>query len=542
MGVVAMTEFTPWPAAEAELYRRKGMWTNQPLFNVLQKEAADKVALIDECQQWTYGQLNQSARSLAQGILNLGLKTGDTVILQMPNFGEFYEVFFACLMAGIRPVVALPAARATELTALAMVSGAKAYFGFDQFHGYHYEKLAQQLRVETSIQWGVLAGNDHHQVPLANLCNDEPNFELPKIDANDIAFFQLSGGTTGIPKLIPRTHNDYYYSVRRSAVVCGFLHTTRYLVALPAAHNFPLSSPGALGALWAGGSVVLASQPTASHCFELIAKHKVTVTALVPPLLLSWLNEVPNQHQDLSSLSLIQVGGAKLGADVAKRVTPVFGCKLQQVFGMAEGLVNYTRLDDEVDTIYHTQGRPMSSEDQVKVVDEADQPVHSGDVGLLLTKGPYTIRGYYNAPEQNARAFTSDGFYRTGDLVTQDSNGNISVVGRQKEQINRGGEKFATEEVESWLLSHPDVFNAAIIPVPDEVLGEKSCAYVEAKSGISVKQLKQFLFELDIATYKIPDYLLFIDQLPKTAVGKIDKKSLRQHFDLGQRQHSGSHS
>ncbi len=209
-----------------------------------------------------------------------------------------------------------------------------------------------------------------------------------------------------------------------------------------------------------GGRVVLASGGSPDEAFALIEKERVTITALVPPLAMIWLDAKASRHNDLSSLQVLQVGGAKFSAEVAKRIRPTFGCTLQQVFGMAEGLVNYTRLDDSEEMIIHTQGRPMSEFDEVRVVDENDCDVKTGEVGRLLTRGPYTIRGYYKAEEHNAKSFTPDGFYRTGDLVKINENGYLVVEGRDKDQINRGGEKVATEEVENHLLAHHSVHDA----------------------------------------------------------------------------------
>ena len=293
-----------------------------------------------------------------------------------------------------------------------------------------------------------------------------------------MAFFQLSGGSTGVPKLIPRTHDDYIYSLRGSAEICGLDAASVYLAALPVAHNFPLSSPGTLGTLYAGGTVVIARNPSPDEVFPLIERERVTITALVPPLALIWLEAAAARRPDLSSLKVLQVGGAKFAAEAAARVRPVLGCTLQQVFGMAEGLVNYTRLDDPDDIVVNTQGRPISPDDEVHVVDDDDRPVEPGEVGHLLTRGPYTIRGYYNAPEHNARAFTPDGFYRTGDLVRRDAAGYLTVEGRAKDQINRGGDKVAAEEVENHILAHPAVMDAAVVAMPDAFLGERSCAFV----------------------------------------------------------------
>jgi 2,3-dihydroxybenzoate-AMP ligase len=339
---------------------------------------------------------------------------------------------------------------------------------------------------------------------------------------------QLSGGSTGLPKLIPRTHDDYIYSLRISADICRLDGSSVYMAALPAAHNFPLSSPGILGTLYAGGKIVLAPRPNPDEAFPLIAREGVTITALVPPLALIWMEAAARRH-DLSCLRVLQVGGAKFSPEAAARVRSVLGCTLQQVYGMAEGLVNYTRLDDPEDVIIHTQGRPMSPYDEIRVVDEEDREVGDGETGQLLTRGPYTIRGYYNAEAHNAKSFTSDGFYRTGDLVRLAPNGCLVVEGRVKDQINRGGEKVAAEEVENHLLAHPDVHDAAVVSMPDEFLGERTCAFVIPRGRTpAADELRAFLRERGLAAYKLPDRVEITDRFPQTAVGKVSKKALRE--------------
>ncbi|MNW51929.1 2,3-dihydroxybenzoate-AMP ligase [compost metagenome] len=196
---------------------------------------------------------------------------------------------------------------------------------------------------------------------------------------------------------------------------------------------------------------------------------------------------------------------------------------------MAEGLVNYTRLDDPEDIIVATQGRPISIDDEIKILDDEDKEVAPGEVGHLLTRGPYTIRGYYKADQHNARAFTRDGFYRTGDLVRLSPDGNVIVEGRAKDQINRGGEKVAAEEIENHLLAHPGVHDAAIVAMPDEYLGERSCAFIIPYEMVpTVTELKKFLRERGLAAYKIPDRIEFITAFPQTSVGKVSKKALRE--------------
>ena len=350
--------------------------------------------------------------------------------------------------------------------------------------------------------------------------------------ADQVAFFQLSGGSTGTPKLIPRTHNDYFYSIRQSVVICELSTDCIYLCALPAPHNFTLSSPGALGVFYAGGTVVVGPDPSPASCFKLISQHQVTLTSLVPPALHLWLNEIasdPKQHcAALSSLKMIQVGGAKLSATIAEKVDTVLGCQLQQVFGMAEGLVNYTHSTDDQWHINNTQGTPMSPSDEIKILDQSGIPVTKGEVGALWTRGPYTFRGYYNAPTANSRAFDDEGFYCTGDLVKQTDSNYLIVMGRNKDQINRGGEKIDAQEVEELILQLPSVTDVALVAIPDHVLGERSGAYIIKNTQINARDLRRYLREQGIATYKIPDHITFVEGLPKTAVGKIDKRALRE--------------
>lgn len=276
--------------------------------------------------------------------------------------------------------------------------------------------------------------------------------------------------------------------------------------------------------------MVLSPSAEPETCFALIEKHRATFSSLVPPLLLMWLEFAPNSQHDISSLKTMQVGGAKLIPEVAKRVKPVLGIQLQQVFGMAEGLVNYTRLDDDEHTIITTQGRPISPDDEIRVVDDQDQPVAPGAVGHLLTRGPYTLRAYHNNPAANARSFTADGFYRTGDIVQLTNEGYLIVQGRANDHINRAGEKISAEEIEDHLLAHPALFDAAVVSVPDEYLGERSCAFLIVKNNATKPraiEIKRWIRERGLAEFKVPDQIVFVDSFDTTAAGKVSRKQLR---------------
>jgi 2,3-dihydroxybenzoate-AMP ligase len=522
--------WVPWPDAAAAAYRAAGYWQGRPLDRLLRDRAVrspGRTALVDAAgHRWTYAELDRRADRTAAGLHRLGIGGGDRVVVQLPNTDAFVVLFFALLRAGAIPVLTLPAHRESEITHVAEVAGATACAIPDVHDGYDHRVLARALRKAVpSVAHVLVDGDPAEFTPLAGL--DAEPVPLPEPDPAGVAVLLLSGGTTGRPKLIPRTHDDYAYNVRGSAEVCGFDESTVYLVVLPAAHNFALACPGLLGALAAGGTVVLSPTPSPEDAFALIERERVTVTAVVPPIALLWLDAVEWEDADLSSLELLQVGGSKLGAEPAARVGPVLGCALQQVFGMAEGLLNYTRLDDPAGLVTGTQGRPLSPADEIRVVDADGRDVPPGAAGELLTRGPYTLRGYFRAPEHNALAFTEDGFYRTGDLVRVLTSGHLVVEGREKDQINRGGDKISAEELESHLLAHPGVHDAAVVGVPDDTMGERTCACLVPRGRAPTqRQLAEFLTERGLAAYKLPDRVELMDSLPRTSVGKTDKKAL----------------
>ncbi|BEM06981.1 MULTISPECIES: (2,3-dihydroxybenzoyl)adenylate synthase [Serratia] len=528
--------FTPWPAEFASRYRERGYWIDKPLTEILDRQANnDAPAIIDAQGSLTYRELQQRADRLAAALLRRGVKSGDTALVQLGNVAEFYIVFFALLKIGVAPVNALFSHQRSELNAYAeqikpallIADRQHALFTDDQF-------LNAFRDAHPSLRVVALRSQPEGELALAAWLDEASDGFVAQPSAADrVAFFQLSGGSTGTPKLIPRTHNDYYYSIRRSVEICRFDAQTRYLCALPVAHNYPMSSPGVLGVFYGAGRVVFAADPDAGQCFRLIEQHQINVTALVPPAVTLWLQAIEEWggNAQLASLKLLQVGGAKLGETLAARIQNEIGCQLQQVFGMAEGLVNYTRLDDDERHILTTQGRPMSPDDEVWVADDDGNPLPAGEIGRLMTRGPYTFRGYYQSPAHNADAFDADGFYCSGDLISISEDGYITVQGRQKDQINRGGEKIAAEEIENLLLRHSDVINAALVSMPDALMGEKSCAYIIANAPLKPVVLRRHLREQGVADFKLPDRFIQVDSLPLTPVGKVDKKRLREQLD-----------
>jgi non-ribosomal peptide synthetase component E (peptide arylation enzyme) len=255
----------------------------------------------------------------------------------------------------------------------------------------------------------------------------------------------------------------------------------------------------------------------------------VTHLELVPALLIRWLNDPAFQPSKLATLRVINTGGHRLQPEVKRRCESMLpGCKVQEVLGMAEGLLCYVRLDDADEVRYETAGRPVSELDELRIVDDNDRDLPPGEVGELLARGPYTIRGYFRADEHNQAAFTPDGYYRTGDLVRMHPSGDVIVAGRKKDLINRAGEKISAEEVENLIISHPAVVNVACVPIPDMVVGERMCACVISRPGasLSLDELTNFLLSKGIAKFKLPERLELFDEFPMTRVGKVSKRDL----------------
>ena len=534
--------FVPFPADRARRYRSAGYWTGRTVDSMLSDAAQrwpDRVAVLDADatphppQRLSYAELDERADHAAAGLVALGVAPGDRVLLQLPNGCEFATALFALLRAGAIPVMCLPGHRAAELGHFAAVSEATALLIPDAAKGFDYRPMAQAVVADQlTLRHVIVDGDPGPFVSWSQVCAHGGPSPIPgNADPAFPALLLVSGGTTGTPKLIPRTHDDYVYNATASAEVCRLSADDVYLVALPAAHNFPLACPGLLGAVAVGATSVFLTDPSPESAFGAIARHGVTVTALVPALANLWAQATEWEPETPTSLRLLQVGGTKLQADDARRIRETLTPGLQQVFGMAEGLLCYTRPGDPPSVVDRTQGRPLSADDELRIVDEAGRPVPDGTEGELLVRGPYTFNGYFRAESDNARCFDPDGFYRSGDLVRQHGDGYLEVTGRVKDVIHRGGETVAAGDLEQQLRAHPAISSAAAVALPDPYLGEKICAAVVFAGGpLTLTELNDYLDQRGVAKHARPDVLAAMTSLPTTAVGKVDKKAIARQL------------
>jgi 2,3-dihydroxybenzoate-AMP ligase len=526
--------FVPFPPEFAARYRAKGYWQDRSLaqeFDAVFKKYARRIALVDGERIFTYQDVDRKSENLALNLLELGLKPLDRVVPTLPNVAEFVILYFALQKIGAIPIAALVSHRFAEINQFVQLSGATTCIYPERQGDFAFEPMIRRVQAQNpSLRFCISLQE------LRDLI-DKPakgNLREVRIDPSDPCIFQLSGGTTGIPKLIPRTHNDYAYNSKTAAPVCGVTSDSVLLLALPIAHNLPLACPGIQGYFFQGGKVVLSPTTRPEEMFKLIQKHRVTHIKVVPALLIRLINDPAIESYDLSSVKIIQSGGQRMQPEVRLRTHRLIpSCFVQENFGMSEGMLFFVRLDDPDDVKLETCGRPICPDDEVRLVDDDGREVPDGEVGELTCRGPYTLRGYFGVPEYNARQFTRDGFYCSGDLMRRHPSGNYVVEGRKKDLINRGGEKISAEEIENLILMHPAVQNAACVPVPDPNLGEKMCACVVLKPGLqlALADLVEFLKAKEIAKFKLPERLLVCEDFPVSTFGKVSKRALAERAE-----------
>lgn len=534
---------TGYPTDFATRYRAKGYWADRRLIDHY-TDAFDtfgeRVAIIDDHESLSYAEVARRAEHVARVLVELGLRPRDRVVVQLPNTAAFVSFYLGLQHIGAIPIMALPSHRYREVEQFVRLSGAVALASPATAKDADFQSIFARVAAKQDhlrlhfvqgakdVQSSAVRLEDLHERPTRTSLEQVAALRA-EIDPEDPAVFQLSGGTTGIPKLIPRSHNDYAFNSRLAVSVCDVREGDVLLDVLPISHNLPLACPGMQGFLLSGATAALSASTRAEKVFERIQSVGATHMHVVPALLIKLINDPLASSYDLSSVRVIQSGGQRLQPETRTRAEKVFpNATVQENFGMAEGLLMFVRLDDPAEVRLETVGRPICQDDEVRLVDEEGRDVADGEVGELWARGPYTLRGYYNADEHNARAFSPDGFYMSGDLMWRHPSGNYVVAGRKKDLINRGGEKISAEEVENLLLAHPAVVNVACVPVPDEVLGERMCACVVPRPGatVTLAELVAHLESYEVARHKLPEYVRLYREFPLSPVGKVSKKKL----------------
>jgi non-ribosomal peptide synthetase component E (peptide arylation enzyme) len=526
-------------ADEAEAYRKSGAWIWSTLGDVLRAAAydlPDATFIAADDGSLTFAELDAASESLAAALLATGLAPGDRAIFQLGTVKEIVVALFGCFKAGIIPVCTLPQYREIEIGQLTELSGAKAYFVQGDFSpSFDLPAFARRMKAEHgSLKTLIVARGraEAGEFELDDLARRYPcaRERTRAVDPlpGDVVMFQLSGGSTGVPKIIPRMHAEYLGSAASWDARHGLGQRDVSLWALPLIHNAGMLIM-LVPSLIARRKLVIQSRFELDAFLRAIAQHAVTYTGSIGPIA-PRIVECPNiEDYDLSSLRLL------FTISRAEAVQQKTGVESHHIYGITEGLLMTTNPGDSVEARYGTLGWPTGIGDEACVLKPGtEQSVAPGETGELCFRGPHTLRGYFNAPAITAESFSSNGFFRSGDLVrTVRVGGRDHYIfeGRMKDNINRGGEKFGAEEVENFIVRHPAVNDARVVAMPDPFMGEKACAFIIPKPGQplpSVGALGEFLQQQGLAKFKLPERIEAVAEFPVTRVGKVDKQALRR--------------
>lgn len=542
-------DIVPYPDDLAARYRAEA-WGGKGIaaeFGAMASAQGERPALVTPSGVTSYAELDRRSDRVAAGLWELGRRPGERVLLQLTNTGTAVVAWYGLIKAGLVPIATLAQHRRHEMVEIARQSEptvhlVQADFPSFDLAGLARETAATQPTLKALLTIGAEGEGEPGTVGIESLMESLSDEEARQrvesiqagIDPEGLGVLQLSGGTTNVPKLIPRSHVDYWYNSLAYARVVGLGEGKCVAHLLPMIHN-----AGIVCALHAahsvGGSFATCNPDPEQLRAMTTTSVPVTHLLLVRPIL-RMLEADSSLLEGLGSVEGIMWADRKL-PPAARQMFETNGCRIQQMFGMGEGMCMVTPRDASVELRHETNGVPLSPLDEIRLyVPGTEDEVAAGEAGELCCRGPYTIRGYYRSPERNAEAFTGDGFYRTGDIMCEVAVGgepSYSLEDRVKDLISRGGEKVNALEVEELLVRHPAIAEAALVAMPDERLGERACAYVVVAAGSeppTVSDVAAYLDELGVAKFKWPERIQPREKLPLTNVQKVNKAFLRREI------------
>lgn len=494
----------------------------------------DRIALVDHNHRITYKELQEKARCMAGIFRKEGIGKKDNVIIWMNNRIEFFLTLFGLQYIGARPVLLLPSHREKELDVISRFCDAKAIITYGSELGYPYTETVVTWMVDRAVK--VFSFEEKKGAIHLNsegVDASKCSFETEDVnEPTDIALFLLSGGTTGIPKLIPKKHAAYLYNAKCTAIRCAVTRESVYMATLSIAHDYPLCCPGVIGTLMNGGKCVLSMTAGFDEIADWVKEERVTFTQIAPAIAGVWVECMEWEEDiDFSSLKYVIVGASRLEYKLAMDIEEKLGAEIIQGYGLGEGITCFTSPGERKEIAWKCQGKPVSEYDEVRIVDEDGNAVGIMQEGELIQKGPYTFEGYYHAEELNQQAFTKDGFFRTGDKAMVTEEGNIVILGRVREQINRAGENVIPSEIEEYIKKVSGIKDAVVIGLPDEDLGEKICAVlIVEERKVEIDELRTALTTMGLAGFKLPDSIYYVSSFPLINVGKVDKRLLKENI------------
>lgn len=526
-------------AAEAEEYIRSGAWINQTIGDALRattKLYPDRHAFISDERSITFLEFDEATDRLGAALLDIGLAAGDRAIFQMGTTVETAIALLACYKIGVIPVCSVPQHREVEIGQLTKQSSAKGYFVQADFSSFDLVAFAKRMMEQHSTLKTLIVARTtaecddarmESMIEKTSIAYARKRFAVVNCGPRDVLSFQLSGGTTGIPKIVPRFHAEYLGHSAAWMKQYAITSSSRMIWSLPLLHNAG-QLYALIPAIAKGTTTVLMPKVDIRRMLELIEQHRVTNALSIGPIAPQILAYPDVAKHDLSSLRLFST------MNRADALEAHLGVRCSNLYGTTEGLLLGTAQGDPAAARHRTHGKSGCAQDEIRLLGPgSEEPVETGAMGELCFRGPSSLRGFFNAPAANSKAFTSNGFYRTGDIMTAHviaGETYYEFEGRFNDNINRGGEKIGCEEVEAFVNMHPAVADAKLVPMPDDFYGEKGCVYVIVRPGQrapNVRELVSFLVSKGLAKFKCPERVEVIEAFPVTRVGKLDKPALR---------------
>ena len=532
----------PYKKEDADKYNELRWWSGLTFGDIFDRATdmhPEKEAFVDPYSRLTYGEAREKTDKLAVSLIDLGIKPKDRVLLQLPNWNEFVFAFFALQKIGAITVLLIDRYRQFEINHLVSISGSKAWIVPAKYRKTDYLPIIDDvLREHPEMEHVITVRGEMDRPGFSSLeklidqaeLTDENLEKLAaaRPDPMQIAHMGPTGGTTGLPKIVARSHNSLLTGIEYCSRSWDQNCEDVNMIVGPIGHDLSFSK-GFVGSVITHGKVVLLDFADIKDICDAIEREKVTSIVWVPTLAQRMIEYEDLDKHDLSSLKKMHSAGGANQPGLVKSVTEKLNVKFYNGYGASEGITTITRTTDSLETICSSVGKPTCPFDTYKVIDSNGNDVPLGSQGELVLKGPGVFTGYYNNPEENAEAFTEDGFFRTGDMARIDECGRITLTGRIKDMINRGGESISAAPIEGLIMAHPDVMAVAVIAMPDPLMGERVCAYIQPKEGaqLTFEGIISFLKEQKASVLQFPERVEFIQDMPLTAAEKIDKKVLR---------------
>jgi len=498
----------------------------------------DKEAVVDSTKRLTWFEANHWIDQIAWGFLQLGYEKDDCVVIQLPNCVELPLLRMACERAGLICVPIARVLRGKEVEYVLAKVGAKAFVTTRSFRGFDYVRMIEEIRDRVAVDHVIIVGEEIPPGTVALqsfICRKEEDAVVHNAlrrrtcKPEEFSLVTHTTGMTGFPKFV---ENPIFSRMELAKAQVERIHMSSSDVTAIFSPN--AGGPNTIGYFASplvGAKVVMLEHFDPEEAMKSIEKERITVLPVVPTMVLMMIDHPRFQDYDLASLKVIISGGAPFNSHEAIRAEKAIGCPIVQFYGSVDsGIGVMGDPSDPREVRLNTVGKPLGR-CEVRVLTEEGRDALPGERGDVSMRSPDCLSGYFLDPEANKTAWDGEGWFKLEDIGTLDQEWNLTIFGRKKEMINRGGQKIIPGEVEEIISQYEKVAHVAVIGMPDKIMGEKICGYIVPKKDaqITLEEINEFLKTHRIAFFKLLDRLEIVSELPLVG-GKIDKKRLSENI------------